>query len=122
MSDVSRRFEELLQRLVQLAGDAHDELAKGSWETAAPLQDAFDESFAALQALTARGDRLGREHLVLLQRLASIHADNARLASELRSSASTELDSVRRVRRVNAAYSPLGANHRPSPRYVDGAA
>ena len=45
--------------------------------------------------------------------------DNARLAEELKRSAGVELGRVTNVHRINSAYSPLGMNHRPSPRYVD---
>lgn len=121
-ADGSRRLDQLLQRLVQLAGDAHDELATGDWDGAAPLLEAFDESFATLEALVRAGHAFAPEHRELLGRLGSIHADNTRLAADLRRTASAELEQVGRARQVNSAYSPLGANHRPSPRYVDGAA
>lgn len=116
------RVDFLLRRLVLLAGDVRDLLATGDWEAALPSQEEFDESFAALQQHAHRAGGFGPEHAADLARLAHVHAENERLAAELYRTASAELRSVQNVRRINRAYSPLGQNHSPAPRYVDGSA
>lgn len=112
----------LLRRLVALAGEVRDQLAGEDWDALVSAQDAFDEAFAALQRLTETGHALGPEHANDLARLRHVHAENQRLAQELQRTAGVELEHVSNVRRINAAYSPLGAGHRPSPRYIDGSA
>lgn len=116
------RLDFLLRRLILLAGEVRDELATGDWEAALPLQEAFDEAFASLQRLVETGHAFGPEHANDLARLRHVHAENERLAFELRRTAGVQLEQVSNVRRINAAYSPLGSNYRPSPRYVDGSA
>lgn len=116
------RVEFLLRRLVLLAGDVRDLLATGDWEGALPAQEEFDEGFAQLQQHAARAGGFGPEHAADLTRLAHVHAENERLATALHRSAGVELRSLDNVHRINRAYSPLGQNHRPSPRYIDGSA
>ena len=116
------RLDFLLRRLVLLAGEVRDQLATGDWEAALPLQEEFDEAFASLQRLVETGHAFGPEHTNDLTQLRHVHAENQRLATELQRSAGHQMDTVSNVRRINAAYSPLGSNHRPSPRYVDGSA
>lgn len=116
------RPELLLRRLIVLAGDARDLLAAGDWEAALPIQETFDEHFATLQRLTETGSPLGPEHVNDLAQLRHVHAENESLAADLHRTAGVERARVGQVRRINTAYSPLGANHRPSPRYVDGSA
>lgn len=116
------RVEFLLRRLVLLAGDVRDALATGDWEGAVPAQEEFDEAFAALQRHAERSGGFGQEHAADLMRLAQVHAENERLAAALHRTAGTERRAVDNVHRINRAYSPLGQNHRPSPRYVDGSA
>jgi hypothetical protein len=116
------RLDFLLRRLVLLAGDVHDLLAIGDWESALPAQEEFDEAFATLQQQVDRGLVLGPEHTNDLTRLAHVHADNERLAADLHAAAGVELTSLSNVRRISTAYSPLGMNHRPAPRYIDGSA
>lgn len=116
------RLDFLLRRLVLLAGDVRDLLATGDWEGALPLQEQFDEAFATLHRLVETGHAFGPEHTNELTQLQHVHAENQRLAAELMRSAGATLDQVSNVRRINQAYSPLGANHRPSPRYIDGSA
>lgn len=116
------RIDLLLRRLVLLAGEVHDHLARGDWETALPAQDEFDEAFAQLHTLTRGGAMLEPRHVNELLRLHHVHGDNERLARELHRAAGVELNNLSTLRKVNSAYAPLGANHRPSPRYVDGSA
>lgn len=116
------RIDFLLRRLVLLAGDVRDLLAAGDWEGALPVQEEFDEAFATLQRSVERGHGPGPEHANDLARLAHVHAENERLATDLHRSAGVELASLSKVHRISRAYSPLGANHMPSPRYVDGSA
>lgn len=122
MSTATPRLDFLLRRLVLLAGEVRDLLATGDWEAALPVQEEFDESFAALQRLTETGHHFAPEHVNDLAQLRHVHAENERLARELHRSAGSEIDRVSKVRHITAAYSPLGSNHRPSPRYVDGSA
>jgi hypothetical protein len=124
MSDAAAtpRMELLVRRLVLLAGDVHDLLACGDWSAALPVQEEFDESFAALQQHVERGAVLDRSLLGDLQRLATLNVENQQLAADLQSSASERVRSISSVRTVARAYAPLGANHRPTPRYVDGSA
>jgi hypothetical protein len=117
-----QRLDFLLRRLVLLAGEVRDLLATGDWEGALPLQEEFDEAFASLQRLVDTGHAFGHEHANDLAQLHHVHAENERLAAELHRNAGVQVGSVSNVRRINAAYSPLGGNHRPSPRYVDGSA
>ena len=121
-ADGNPRVDLLLRRLVLLAGDVRDLLAAGDWESALPIQEEFDEAFATLQRHIDRGQLLGGEHANDLARLAHVHAENQQLAAELHRSAGAELASLTTVRRISRAYSPLGANHQPSPRYIDGSA
>lgn len=122
MSDVTPRLDFLLRRLVLLAGEVRDTLATGDWERALPLQEEFDEAFATLHRLVETGHAFGPEHANDLAQLRHVHAENERLAIELQRTAGARLDELSQVRRINAAYSPLGSNHRPSPRYIDGSA
>ena len=122
MTSATPRLDFLLRRLVLLAGEVRDLLAQGDWEGALPMQEEFDESFASLQRLAETGHHFGPEHVNDLAQLRHVHAENERLARDLHRSAGSEIDRVAKVRRINAAYSPLGSNHRPSPRYVDGSA
>jgi hypothetical protein len=116
------RLDFLLRRLVLLAGDVRDLLAAGDWEAALPVQEELDEGFATLQSLVDQGTSFGPEHVNDLNRLAQVHRENERLALELQRSVGAELQSLTTVRRIGKAYSPLGMNHQPSPRYVDGSA
>lgn len=117
------RVEFLLRRLVLLAGDVRDLLASGDWEGALPVQDEFAEAFAALQSMVERGVAvLGPQHANDLAQLAHVHAENERLARDLHGEAGAEIASISNVRRMSRAYAPLGGNHRPVPRYVDGSA
>lgn len=122
MSPSPPRLDFLLKRLVLLAGEVRDLLATGDWEAALPMQAEFDESFASLYQLVEAGHAFGPEHANDLAQLQHVHAENQKLASQLQRNAAAELENVSNVRRINAAYSPLGMNHRPSPRYVDGSA
>ncbi len=116
------RVDFLLRRLVLLAGDVRDLLASGDWEGALPVQEEFDEAFATLHHLASRGELDVATHANELTRLQHVHAENTRLAEELHRSAGQQLRDATNVHRINKAYSPLGANHRPSPRYIDGSA
>jgi len=116
------RVDFLLRRLVLLAGDVRDLLASGDWEGALPIQDEFDEAFASLHRLAELGRLDTAAHANDLARLQHVHAENERLTRDLHASAGVRLDSVDNVRRISQAYSPLGRNHQPSPRYVDGSA
>ncbi len=116
------RVDLLLRRLVLLAGDVRDLLATGDWESALPVQEEFDEAFATLQRHVDQGSVLGGQHAGELAQLAQVHAENQQLATELHRSVGVELASLTKVRQISRAYSPLGANHQPSPRYVDGSA
>lgn len=116
------RIDMLLRRLVLLAGDLRDLLASGDWEGALPVQDEFDEAFATLHLLAERGQLDTALHANDLARLQHVHAENTRLATELHQTAARQLREIGKVHRIGLAYSPLGANHRPSPRYVDGSA
>ncbi|MCB0878095.1 MAG: hypothetical protein KDC46_03855 [Thermoleophilia bacterium] len=120
--DDTPRLDLLLRRLVLLAGDVRDLLAAGDWEGAIPVQEEFDEAFAVLQRNIDRGSLLGGEHVNELTRLAHVHAENQQLAAQLQRSASEQLQSLTKVRKVGKAYSPLGMNHQPAPRYIDGSA
>jgi hypothetical protein len=122
MSSDAPRLDFLLRRLVLLAGDVRDHLAAGDWESAMPAQEEFDEGFATLQRQVELGRGFGPEHANDVARLVHVHAENQRLTAELHSNAGTELSQLSNVRRISTAYSPLGANHRPSPRYIDGSA
>lgn len=117
-----QRLDFLLRRLVLNAGDVRDLLASGDWEKALPLQEEYDEAFASLQRLVETGHTFGPEHANELAQLRHVHAENERLTADLHRSAGHERTNVSNVRRINTAYSPLGSNHRPSPRYVDGSA
>jgi hypothetical protein len=116
------RIDFLLRRLVLHAGDVRDLLAAGDWEGAIPVQDEFDQAFAILQRHVEQGAPLGPEHANDLAQLAHVHGENERLAKELQRGAGIELANLSNVRRIGRAYSPLGMNHQPSPRYVDGSA
>ncbi len=120
--DAQPRLELLVRRLVLLAGDVHDLLARGDWEAALPVQDEYSETFATLQTHVEHGAALSGELLESLQRLASIHAENELLAAQLHASAGGQRQSISSVRTVARAYAPLGSNHRPVPRFVDGSA
>lgn len=122
MSATTPRLDFLLRRLVLLAGEVRDLLATGDWEGALPVQEELDESFATLQRLIETGHVFGRDHANDLAQLRHVHAENERLTVELRGSAGAQLANLSNVRRIGTAYSPLGLNHRPSPRYVDGSA
>ena len=121
-SAATPRLDFLQRRLVLLAGEVRDVLATGDWEAALPLQEEFDESFASLQRLVETGHMFGAEHANDLAQLRHVHAENERLAAELHRAAGLELGKVSNVRRINAAYSPLGASHHRAPRYIDGSA
>jgi hypothetical protein len=118
----SPRLDFLLRRLVLLAGEVRDSLATGDWEAALPMQEEFDESFATQQRLVDTGHQFGPEHANDLAQLRHVHAENERLTLELHRAAGVELGNVSNVRRINAAYSPLGATHNRAPRYIDGSA
>lgn len=122
MSDATPRLDFLLRRLVLLAGEVRDVLVTGDWEGALPLQEEFDEAFGMLYRLVETGHVFGPEHSNELAQLRHVHSENQRLATDLQRSAGVKVEQVSNVRRINAAYSPLGSNHRPSPRYVDGSA
>jgi hypothetical protein len=122
MSPSAPRLDFLLRRLVLLAGEVRDLLATGEWEQALPVQEEFDEAFASLHRLVETGHPFGVEHANDLARLRHVHSENERLAADLHRSAGVEVRSLSNVRRISTAYSPLGMNHRPSPRYVDGSA
>lgn len=116
------RVDFLLRRLVLLAGDVRDLLASGDWEGALPVQEEFDEAFATLTLLAERGQLDTALHANDLARLQHVHSENTRLATELHQSAGAQLRETTKVHRIGLAYSPLGANHRPSARYIDGSA
>ena len=120
--EAETRVDFLLRRLVLLAGDVRDLLATGDWEGALPVQEEYDEAFAALTHLADRGQLDTARYANELTRLHHVHAENVRLAGELHASARQQLGQVTKVHQIGRAYSPLGANHRPSPRYVDGSA
>ncbi len=120
--DGATRVDFLLRRLVLLAGDVRDLLASGDWEGALPIQDEYDEAFASLHHLAERGQLDTALHANDLARLQHVHGENTRLAAELHQSAGRKQRETTNVHRIGMAYSPLGANHRPSPRYVDGSA
>lgn len=120
--DPAMRVDFLIRRLVLLAGDVRDLLAAGDWEGALPVQEEFDESFAALHSISERGQLDTALHANDLARLQHVHGENIRLAAELHATAGQQLREVTKVHRIGRAYSPLGANHRPSPRYIDGSA
>ena len=122
MTTDTPRLDLLLRRLVVLAGEVRDLLATGDWEGALPLQEEYDESFAKLQRLVETGHVFGAEHANDLARLRHVHAENDKLAADLHRSANIEISNLSNVRRISSAYSPLGQNHRPSPRYIDGSA
>jgi hypothetical protein len=122
VSSVTPRLDFLLRRLVLLAGEVRDLLATGDWEAALPQQDEFDEAFASLQRLVETGHAFGPEHANDLAQLRHVHGENQRLAAELHREAGVELGHVSNVRRINAAYSPMGPTHNRSPRYIDGSA
>lgn len=122
MSSETLRIDLLLRRLVSLGGEVRDLLAAGDWEGALPIQDEFDESFAAMQMLVERGVQFTPEHATDLAQLQRVHGENERLTIDLHRSAGFEIGNLSTVRKVGNAYSPLGQNHRPSPRYVDGSA
>lgn len=111
----------LLRRVMSRAGDLRDVLATGDWEQAAELQERFDEELAALQSLVERGHAFEPRHAGDLARLVHVHAENERLAAQLRATAGTELTNLSNVRRMGG-YAPLGANHRPGSHYIDGSA
>ncbi len=116
------RVDFLLRRLVLLAGDVRDLLASGDWEGALPVQEEFDEAFATLHHLAETGRVDTHQHANDLVRLQHVHRENTRLAAELHDHAGVQLRQVTNVHRIGMAYSPLGMNHRPSPRYIDGSA
>ncbi|MCW2960160.1 MAG: hypothetical protein JWM90_547 [Thermoleophilia bacterium] len=123
MSDgVSPRITFLLRRLVATASDLQAALSANDWDTAQPIQDSFDEHFQQLQRLVD-GDSVGFEqsHSSDLARLRHLHDDNERLAREMQAAAGIELRRLNTVTRIGG-YAPLGANHQPAPRYIDGAA
>ncbi|MCW2926681.1 MAG: hypothetical protein JWM86_649 [Thermoleophilia bacterium] len=116
------RLDFLLRRLVLLAGEVRDLLAAGDWESALPAQEEFDEAFGSLQMLIERGAAFTPEHVNDLAQLRHVHAENERLTLDLHRHAGVELGNVTQVRKVGNAYSPLGQNHQPSPRFIDGSA
>lgn len=111
-----------LHQLVDLAGTLHDELAAGEWEAAVAGQEEYDAAFARFLAQADQGEQVSRELHPLLTSLQAMHDENLGLARELQASARAHLSSVSATRKVGKAYSPLGANHRPTPRFIDGAA
>ena len=115
------RIEFLLRRLILLAGEVRDLLAVGDWEQATLQQEEYDESFATLQRLAETGHDFGPQHTNELVQLRHVHAENLQLARELRVSAGIEIGQVSNVRKLGA-YAPLGANHRPTPQFLDGSA
>lgn len=112
--------EFLLRRLVELAGDERDLLAKEEWEAALPVQEQFDELFAQLQVAAARTP-LNRHHLAAVQQLSALHLENMALARKLQAVAGAELAKVGTADKLRG-YAPLGSGHRPSPRYLDQSA
>ena len=114
------RLDLVLRRLVQLAGDARDLLATGDWEAALPIQEQFDEQFAALQALSSTHPFQPR-HAADLGRLQQVHAENLRLARGLSAEARRQLGEVAKVRRIGE-YAPVSPAAAREPRYVDGSA
>lgn len=117
------RVDFLLRRLILLAGDVRDLLATGDWESALPAQDEFDAAFASLQlAVERRQVVFGPEHYNDLARLTHVHQENEHLARELQSLAGSRRSEASNVKKLNRVYSPLGKNHQPSARYIDGSA
>lgn len=116
------RLDRLLGRLVLLAGDVRDLLSTGNVDAAVPVQEEFDEAFAQLQRLVETGHAFDRRHEAVLSQLRDVHRENERLTRALRDAAGEQLGTVTRVKRVSSAYAPLGSNHLPSPRFIDGAA
>lgn len=112
----------LLRRLLVLAGNVRDQLSERDWEAAIEAQETFDESFAMLVRMRETGHEFTGAHANDLAQLQHVHAENLVLAQDLKRTAGIELGHVSKVQRINSAYSPLGQNHRPSPRYVDGSA
>jgi hypothetical protein len=116
------RLDMLLSRLVLLGGDVHDLLATGDWEGAQLHQASYDEAFAQLQRLIETGHVFEPRHEQVLGQLRSVHQANEQLMRDLAQHAQSQLSTVKAAQHVRQAYSPLGARHRPSPRYIDGAA
>ena len=116
------RLDFLLRRLVLLAGEVRDLLAAGDWEGALPFQDEFNEGFAQLQRLIETGHSFEPQHMNDLARLRHVHTENEQLASELHRSAGAKIEQLGTVRRISAAYAPLGGSHRQHARYIDGSA
>lgn len=121
MSAAAPRIDFLLRRLILLAGEVRDQLALGDWEHATAAREEYDEAFAAFQARVDGGDALTLRHASDVAQLRRVHLENQLLAEQLRRKVGAELEDVARVRRI-AGYAPLGSNHKPAPRYIDGSA
>lgn len=116
------RLDQLLGRLVLLAGDVRDLLASANLDGAAPAQDEFDIAFAQLQRLVETGHTFEPRHEHLLAQLRDVHHENERLTRQVRDAIRRDIRSVDTTARVNLAYAPLGTTVDATIRRIDGAA
>lgn len=110
----------LVQHLLELAALEHDALTASDPEAAQELRTRYDEAFLKLQQAVAH-EPLTRRDQPALQRLVELHGANQQLTQQLRDETARTLSELGEMRRF-AAYSPLGADHKPTPRYLDASA
>lgn len=112
----------LVRQLITIAEREREALAVGAdeWETVMAVRDEFDATFGMLEKAVSQRPLTDRERNDLV-RLQHLHAENIRIADDLRASAGGQLQELSNVRKIGG-YAPLGTGHRPTPRYLDSSA
>lgn len=112
----------LIRHLITIAERERELLAQGeeAWELVIAAHDEFDGAFAQLEKAASQRPLTERQRNDLV-RLHHLHADNTRIAMELRALAASELRDLTNVHRI-AGYRPNGSGSRPTTRYLDSSA
>ena len=112
----------LVRQLINLAEREREALALGAdnWEQVIVARDEFDGTFGMLERAVDSRALTGRERNDLV-RLQHLHAENMRIADELRAQTGQKLGELSNVRKIGG-YAPLGSSYRPTPRYLDSSA
>lgn len=110
--------EQLLAILLELALQQRALLEQESWEGAIAVRAAYDTAF---EQLRGQGRSLTLDHRAQLRMLEDLHEINLALAEALMRKAGSALGEIADAAQL-LGYSPVGADHIPTPRYLDESA
>jgi hypothetical protein len=109
---------QLLDQLLELSAEERAALEAEEWERAVEVRGRFDTAYAHFEQV-ADVTPLAAADVPLLQGLIDSHTEAMRLATALRDKAAGALNSIAEAEPVIGAYAPMGASHKPGPRFID---